>query len=297
MGYYDTYYRAEVLQAGRLTPNMVRVRFGGADLARFISSGVGDERLVVVFPRPGGRHTPPPERQPDGTYDYPDEATRPPMRSYTVRAWDPVAKEMVIDFVAHDRGVASEWAQQAAAGQVVYLTEAAGWYDPPADVEWQLLVADMTALPALGRIVEQLPAGHRAYVIAEVISEADRQPLESTADVSVQWLVGSGHGLGPCALAQAVTRFQWPAGPGYVWFAGEAAESRAVRKQLRSTLGWTAERYEVLGYWRVRKEDWMARYDQVGAELEQVYERAVAEGQSSTAALELYDEALEKAGL
>lgn len=297
MGYYDTYYRAEVLEAGRLTPNMVRVRFGGADLARFSSSEVADERLVIVFPDAGERHARPPERQPDGTDDYPDEATRPQMRSYTVRAWDPVTHELLIDFVAHVGGVAATWATQATAGQVVYLTGAAGWYDPPADAEWQLLVADMTALPALGRIVAQLPAGQRAYVIAEVISEADRQPLPSAAEVNVQWLVGSGHGLGPCALGQAVGDFTWPDGPGYVWFAGEAAESRAVRKHLRAIGGWSSERYRILGYWRMRQEEWMARYDRVGAELEQVYARAVEDGRSSTDALELYDEALEKAGL
>jgi NADPH-dependent ferric siderophore reductase len=302
MGYYDTYYRAEVLTAGRLTPNMVRVRFGGSDLARFTSTGVADERLVVVFPEEGAEHAPPPERQADGTYDYPDDATRPDMprpemRSYTVRAWDPVASEMVIDFVAHRGGVAAQWALQASPGQVVYLSEAAGWYEPPADAEWQLLVADMTALPALGRIVEQLPAGQRAYVIAEVISHADRQPLTSAAEISSRWLVGSGHGLSPCGLGQAVADFTWPEGPGYVWFAGEAAESRAVRKHLRRIQGWSAERYEILGYWRIRKEEWAARYDQVGAELEQVYTRAVAEGHTSTDALELYDEALEKAGL
>ena len=74
-------------------------------------------------------------------------------------------------------------------------------------------------------------------------------------------------------------------------YRGRAAE------HLRRELGWSADRYEILGYWRVRKEEWMARYDQIGTELEQVYENAVAEGRSSTEALELYDDALEKAGL
>lgn len=297
MGYYDTYYRAEVRTVDRLTPNMIRVQFGGADLSRFESSWVADERLVVVFPAPGQTEAPPPEQQDDGTYDYADEATRPEMRSYTVRAWDPVAYVLVIDFVAHEAGVAAQWAVDARPGSVVYLTDARGWYRPPADAGWQLLVADMTALPALGRIVENLPAGTRAHVIAEVIDPADRQRLTSAAEVSYQWLTGSGHDLGPSRLRAAVSDFRWPEGPGYVWFAGEASESRAVRQHLRRELGWSADRYEILGYWRVRKQEWMARYDLIGSELEQVYAQAVAEGHSSTEALELYDDALEKAGL
>ncbi len=297
MGYYDTYYRAEVRSSTRLTPNMIRICFGGGDLARFATTGVGDERLVVVFPPPGAVEPPAPERQDDGTYDYADEATRPEMRSYTVRAWDEQTHEMTIDFVAHEGGIAAQWALDAAPGHVVYLTEAGGWYEPPADTRWQLLIADMTALPALGRIVENLPAGMPAYVIAEVIEPADQQTLTSPAQVSYRWLHGTGHGRSASGLLAAVQDFDWPAGPGYVWFAGEAAESRAVRKHLRHTQGWSADRYEILGYWRVRKEEWMARYDRIGTELELVYEQAVAEGLSSTDALELYDDALEKAGL
>ncbi len=98
-------------------------------------------------------------------------------------------------------------------------------------------------------------------------------------------------------LASAVRRFDFPAGRGYVWFAGEAAESRVVRKYLRRELGWPVDRFEVLGYWRVRKEEWMARYDQLGGDLEEIYTKAVADGRSPDVALELYDEALEKVGL
>ena len=88
-----------------------------------------------------------------------------------------------------------------------------------------------------------------------------------------------------------------PEGPGYVWFAGEAAESRAVRKYVRRELGWPTERFTILGYWRVEKERWLARYEEVGESLEAVYETAVASGLSEGDALEIYEDALEKAGL
>lgn len=297
MGFYDTYYRAAVRSVSRMTPNLLRVRFGGGDLAGWSSTGRGDERLVVVFPHPGDREPPGPQRQPDGTYDYPDEATRPPMRSYTVRAWNERNSELLVDFVTHSGGVAAAWALTAEPGQVVYLTAATGWYDPPADTGWELLVADMTGLPALGRILELLAAGRRAYVIAEVIEPGDEQPLTSAGTVETRWLHGTGHGVAPSGLLDAVHEFRWPDGPGYVWFAGEASESRAVRKHLRAELGWSPERYDILGYWRLRQEEWLRRYERIGPGLEQVYTSAVAQGQSSTDALELYDDALERAGL
>ena len=158
-------------------------------------------------------------------------------------------------------------------------------------------MADMTALPALGRILEELPAQQRAVVLAEVTEPSDSQRIETSADATVTWLPGSGNGHGPSRLLQALQEIELPEGPGYLWFAGEAAESRAVRKYVRRELGWPTERFTIIGYWRVEKERWMARYEEVGESLEKVYESAVASGLSEGDALEIYEEALEKAGL
>lgn len=295
MGYYDDYYRAHVRDVVALTPNMIRLVFGGDDLRRFVSSGDPDERLVVVLPREGERETPAPTRQPDGTLDYPAE-NEPELRSYTVRRFDADRGEMVIDFVRHEGGAAATWASQARVGDVVYLSPAKGWYAPPPDAGWQVLLADMTALPALGRIVEQLPAGVQAIAITELTADTDRQELGGAADVSYRWLTG-GNGHGPSGLLQALRELELPSGPGYLWFAGEAAESRAVRKYVRRELGWSTDRFTIIGYWRVDKERWMARYEEVGEQLEKVYAEALDSGLSEGDALDVYEEELERVGL
>jgi len=294
VGYYSDYYRADVHEVVALTPNMIRIVFGGDDLRRFVSSGDPDERLVVVLPRAGEREAPVPVRQDDGTLDYPAD-NEPEMRSYTVRRVG--SGELVIDFVRHEGGAAATWAIQARPGDVVYLSPAGGWYKPPADTTWQLLMADMTALPALGRILEELPAEQRAVVLAEVTEPSDSQQIDSPADTTYTWLSGSGNGHGPSRLLRALQELELPEGPGSIWFAGEAAESRAVRKHVRRELGWPTDRFTIIGYWRVEKERWMARYEEVGESLEKVYESAVASGLSEGDALEIYEEALERAGL
>ena len=297
MGYYSDYFRAEVREVVALTPSMIRVVFGGVDLRRFVSSGDPDERLVVLVPRDGEHVTDAPVRADDGTLDYPEDYDGPEMRSYTVRRFDATTGEMLIDFVRHDGGVAASWASRAEAGDVVYLSPAKGWYAPPAGVAWQVLMADLTALPALGRIVEELPAGQRAIVLAEVAEPQDRQRVGSRAEVAWTWLPGSGNGHGPSRLLAALRDVTLPDGPGYLWFAGEAGESRAVRKYLRHELGWPNDRCTVIGYWRVDQERWMARYEQVGESLEKVYADALATGLSEADALEAYENALEKTGL
>lgn len=295
MGYYSDYFRAEVRCVRRLTPTMIRITLGGdADLERFSTSGDPDERLVVVLPADGAHQAPAPTRMPDGTLDYP--AGDPPLRSYTVRTWDPATPEMIIDFVAHEGGLAAAWAVRAEPGDVVYLSPARGWYRPPADAGWQLLAADLTGLPALGRIVEELPAGTRAHCVVEVADPGDVQEIATAGVVSWTWLVG-GNGHGPSRLVEAVRDRGTPPGRGYLWFAGEAAASRAMRKYVRRELGWPAERCTILGYWRWNAEQWLARYQLVGAGLEGIYAQALSEGRSEGDALELYDDALEKAGL
>ena len=295
MGYYTDYFRADVQDVVALTPNMIRIVLGGEDLRRFVTSGDPDERLVVVLPRPGQREAPEPVRQPDGTLDYPSD-DEPDLRSYTVRRFDADKPEMVIDFVRHEGGVAATWAIQAQVGDVVYLSPAKGWYAPPADATWQLLLADMTALPALGRILEELPAGMRAVVVAEVTEESDRQELTSPADVTYQWVTG-GNGHGPSVMLDVLKGLDLPDGPGYIWFAGEAADSRAIRKYVRRELGWPTDRFTIIGYWRVDKERWMARYEQVGEQLEKAYTDAIESGLSEGDALEVYEAEMEKAGL
>jgi NADPH-dependent ferric siderophore reductase len=297
VGYYDVYHRAEVVGTRRLTSHLLRVELGGEGLRSWSSSGLPDERLVLVLPSPGSRTVAEPVTLPDGTQDYPGPDDQPPMRSYTVRSWDAAAGRMLVDLVVHDGGVASTWAQAARPGDVIYVTEAMGWYRPPADTAWQLLVADLTGLPALARAVEQLPAGTRAYALVEVPSDDDRIEVASAADVRWTWLVGSGNDVGPSRLASALERFVTPDDPGYVWFAAEASASRAVRKHLRHDRGMPGSRCTTLGYWRLDAERWDARYAEVAPALESVYTDAVAAGVSSDEALELYDEALERVGL
>jgi NADPH-dependent ferric siderophore reductase len=285
-----------VIGVRRLSPNMVRIRFGGEDLRRFSSSGFGDERIVIFFPLAGQRHTPEPVFV-DGQLDYSDSPGRPQTRSYTVRRWIPAQAELEIDFVVHQGGVAAAWAMDAQLDDRVGLSTTDGWHSPPDGTAWQLLLADMTGLPALGRIVEELPTGAKAHAIVETIHEDDTQTFETSGDVTYEWVHGTGHGLGPSALLDALKAYEFPAGPGYIWLAGEAAISRAVRTYVRRELGWPIDRFEIIGYWRLRSEEWLARWKQKESELQAVYSRAQADGLEGAELREHYLEALESAGL
>ena len=203
----------------------------------------------------------------------------------------------MIDFVAHEGGVASAWALSATAGQTILLTRPRRWSNVPETARWQLLVADMTGLPALGRAVEQLPAGARAHVIVEVLERGDIQTFETAGEVTYDWRVGSGNGDCASVLENAVENFELPDGEGYVWFAGEASTSRAVRKYVRKVLGFPVQQFAIIGYWRVNSEQWLEKYKAYQEEALAVYNGALAAGRTQAEASDEFDAMLERVGL
>lgn len=215
-------------------------------------------------------------------------------RNYSVRSHD--GARITLDFVLHSHGPGTTWAATSRQGERIGLDHARSWYRPEPTTRWQLLVSDMSGLPATARIIDELPAQDSATLLVEVTAAEDLDYLPAHRGVTVISSVGTGNGCGPSTLAQMVRDLTLPDGRGYCWFAGEAAESRAVRKYLRGH-GWTIDQYDITGYWRVDSEAWDARFSEFQDDVLAVYTRALAAGKGDKAALEEFDEACEQMGL
>jgi NADPH-dependent ferric siderophore reductase len=215
-------------------------------------------------------------------------------RNYSVRYHDGAL--ITLDVVVHSRGPGTDWAASVTPGARVGLDHARSWYRPPAGAQWQLLASDMSGLPAAARIIEELPAGVPVTLIVEVLTTDDLDYLPRHPGVTVIPRVGTGNGSAPSTLAAAVREFRLPPGRGYCWFAGEAAQSRAVRAYLRS-IGWAIDQYDITGYWREDSEAWDARFAEVGDDALAVYERALSDGKGDKVAFEEFDAACERIGL
>lgn len=261
-------YRAEVIAVRPLTPSMVRVTFGGPSLQSFLTTGIGDEYLRVFFPHgPDRRVVSLPFGTANGGWDWPAGAVKAPLRTYTVRAVRRDPTEVDLDFVVHNGGIAATWARDVAPGDVVGLNAPQGMYAPRDDLDWQFLVADQSALPALGRLLESTPRHVRTKVVVEVPDVEHQQPLPTGPHIEVTWIHG-GNGHGPSRLDEVVRSAPAPdgdAGSGYIWVAGESACLRAVRKHLRQERGLSPDRYKVVGYWTFQAEEWNARYEALPA--------------------------------
>lgn len=241
-----------------LGPHYRRITFAGGDLAGY-QPLAPDDFVYVLLPPPGrsqltidasftwlGYDAMAPEERPVGAY-------------YTVRHHRPEAAELDIDVFLHEpSGPASGWARTAAPGDPVALWgPRTGFRPPPADeVDWWLLVADESGLPALAAILEWLPPGAVVRGFVEVPHPAEVPPLPTvagTTDVQVAMLArGDAEAGTTTQLVDAVRALDLPPGRPYVWGGGESRAMTAVRQHVRRTVGYPRDRVSLIAYWRHR---------------------------------------------
>jgi NADPH-dependent ferric siderophore reductase len=242
-----------VRRTERLSPSFVRIVLGGGDLSRFQSPGFTDTYVKVVFLHPEGDYPAPLDL--DVVRESMPRDHWPRLRTYTVRAWDPDAAELTLDFVVHgDEGIAGPWARQAAEGDPVLLLGPGGAYAPDPEAGWHLLVGDESALPAVAAAIERLPDSATAHVFIEIEGPEHEIPLKLPVGAQLTW-VHRGHGPVGERLVEAVTGLAFPAGDVHAFVHGEAGFVKQLRRFLLAERGVPRDRLSISGYWRTGVDD------------------------------------------
>ncbi|AZF25256.1 siderophore-interacting protein [Pseudomonas sp. R2-60-08W] len=232
--------RLQVLRVVDITPRMRRITLGGPELAGFISLG-SDDHIKLLFPQNPAEQA----ALESPTFTIKGDGPQPAMRDYTPRRYDLNSGELVIDFVLHGDGPASTWAEQVQVGQHLYIGGPRGSMIVPDIFDSYLLIGDETALPAIGRRLEELPAGRKVLAVIEIADAAELQVLQSAADVEIIWVV-----RGEADLLEVVRNLTLPGGKLYSFVATETKLSRQVRRVLLDTHKVNEEFLKAVGYWR-----------------------------------------------
>ena len=236
-----------VTRTEAVTPAIRRVWFHSDDLSAFAESGWTDRYVKLLVPRPGVAYPEPLDI--DAVRAAHPREEWPALRTYTVRAFDPVAGELTIDFVHHgDAGLAGPWAAAAQPGDPLLLLGPGGAYAPDPTADWHLLVGDGSALPAIGAALERVPAGAPVHALVEVDTPADEQNLTTPGRLDLRWTHRDP--TRPEQLVEALAALPFPAGRVHAFVHGEAGAVRAPRRHLLDERGVPRDDLSVSGYWR-----------------------------------------------
>ncbi len=230
-----------------VTPYLMRVTLAGDDLSDFESASF-DDHIKVFFPSEGATQLQLPTMGADGLV-FP-EGPRPIARDFTPRRFDRAAGELDIEFAIHEAGPAATWAVQAQVGQLLGVGGPRGSLVIPTGFDWQVLIGDDTALPAIARRLSELPAGTRVTAILEVADVTGRIEFDTQADLTTVWCYRSTSLFQSNALLQAAREIELPSGEGFVWAAGESTAMRELRAHFRAERGMDKSRLRIASYWK-----------------------------------------------
>ncbi|MAM10639.1 MAG: NADPH-dependent ferric siderophore reductase [Rhizobiaceae bacterium] len=216
-----------VAAADYITPAMRRITFVCPELADFISAAPDDH--IKLF------------------FDTGEE--KPAMRDYTPRRYDNDRRSLTIDFAIHDAGPATAWAVAARPGDTLEIGGPRGSAVVKGPVAHWLLIGDETALPAIGRRIEEAEAGASVTAIIAVPSSDDRQVFGTEADVDLRWIDRAGAvATDPAPFLGALRDVDLPPQT-FAWIGAEARVARAARNFLVEERGHPLTWMNASGYW------------------------------------------------
>jgi NADPH-dependent ferric siderophore reductase len=238
--------RVAVRSVEASSPRLVRVTVGGPEMQGIvIDQPAASVRLLL--PLPGTSDLVMPAW--NGNEFLMRDGRRPAIRTLTPLRLDPAQWELDLEIVVHGGGVASEWASAAQPGDSAAISGPGRGYTVDPDAPAFLLAGDETALPAIGQLLEALPAGPAVQVLVEVAEPDGRRELPAPPGARIDWSelpagAAPGDALVAAVRAAAIV-------PGTrVWVAGEAAAMQRIRRHLFEERLLTRSAATVRGYWK-----------------------------------------------
>lgn len=234
-----------------LSPSVRRVTLTGSDLGGFERDGLShppfrsdspDDHIKLFLARDGST----------------DDAVKLPVqaaghlvwpkdhsitdRDYTVRRFDPGSGELDVEFFLHGQGPAAAWAAAATPGSTISIAGPRTSMVAPVCAHL-VLAGDETALPAIGRWIDEAAPSTSITAVIEVESAAHHVPLRrSEGTLDITWCHRSDRERCDAAL-RLLPDFDDDV---YVFVAGEFSMVAAARTHLKNDRELRPDRFRAL---------------------------------------------------
>lgn len=258
----------QVIRTCDLSSGLRRITLSGSQLRGFPEHRNG-AHIKLFFPRIGQRQPVLPALTERGIV-WPQNQLKAITRTYSVRRYCAQHNELDIDFVMHGHdSPAAGWAKRARPGDYLGVAGPGGPDPLLAPADWHIIAGDMSALPAISALLEQLSMFARGYVFIEVDRAEHIQPLHNNTGLQIHWVQRDGvhsmledvkHTVRPPRGAQSLSGF----------VAGENGLVRSMRDYLRETYRLTRKELYAVPYW-CRGQDEEAYHQQRHEIMDQVY--------------------------
>jgi NADPH-dependent ferric siderophore reductase len=217
---------------------MRRIILTGDDLATFISLAPDDHVKIFVPAGEGGE-----ER-----------------RDYTPRRYDNAARTLTIDFALHEAGPVTQWAIDARPGDLLAVAGPRGSAVVSPGVRRWLLIGDETALPAIGRRIEESGPDAAITAVMTVSGSAEEQIFETRAQLTCHWVYRPlSEATDAARLLDRLEKMEIQPET-FIRVAAEASVVRAVRAHLVDG-GYPLNWIKASGYWVQGKADATEKFE------------------------------------
>lgn len=215
-----------VSRISNIDPHFLAITFHSPDFSDFISASF-DDHVKFIF----------------------TENAEEIRRDYTPTHYNPHRNELTLQFALHDGGKATTWAKNAKVGDKAVIGGPRGSVILPDDLNWQLLIGDNSALPAIERRISELPAGSEVIALILVADSSAQRPLPSAAKLTVHYCYSEQQ------LLQTLQHLTLPNTDGFSWAAGEASLMQQVKALLTGPLQQARHTMRIGAYWRKGEAD------------------------------------------
>ncbi len=238
-----TFSVAQVVSTEQINDVFMRIRVKADDVERFFKDHM---HFRVIYPKVTGT-TP--------VWPYMNEARRTIWPSgdqellkpiYTIRQIDEVNRTFDFDVYLHDDGPTAEWSKRVQSGEECGLIGPAGGWMPVADK--MLFAGDETAIPAIARILENLPASTAGHVFISHAHPNARVDLKLPAHMTLEWSQRPDENYDALLHSAKVA---WEETPDYdfIWFATHKNTVRKARQYFIGEHGFTNDNSYIVGFW------------------------------------------------
>lgn len=235
-----------VAESAPIGPRLQRIVVAGPELVGFPDSLPGAS-VRLLLPTPGTDALVLPTWT-GNEFLLPD-GRRPVLRTLTPLTLDADAGRLELAVVLHAGGIASGWAATAAPDAPCAISGPGRGYTVDPDASGYLLAGDESAIPAIGQLLDAIPATIPVRVHVEVATPEGRTSLPAHPRATVAWHDLADPGDPGSAIVAAVLA-ETVEPEERIWIAGEAASVQRIRRHLFETVGFPRPRATVRGYWK-----------------------------------------------